>query len=109
MNLKKIRKEHNLTQAEVAKILQTSSVNYNRYENGLVQIDIQSLITLADYYHVSLDYLLDHKVKGNVDTSSFSDTKKGCVLLIDKLTEENATILLGYITHMTQTQNERRI
>lgn len=105
MNLKKLRKEHNLTQADVAKILQTSSVNYNRYENGLVQIDIQSLITLADYYHVSLDYLLDHKVEGNVDTSSFSDTKKGCVLLIDKLTEENATILLGYITHMVHSQN----
>lgn len=104
MNLKKLRKEHHLTQAEVAEILQTSSVNYNRYENGLVQIDIQSLIKLADFYKVSLDYLLEHEVKGNVDTSSFSDTKKGCVLLIEKLTEENATILLGYITHIVHSQ-----
>lgn len=105
MRLKELRIKNKLTQADVAKILQTSSVNYNRYENGLVQIDIQSLKRLADYYKVSLDYLLEHETEGNVDTSSFSDTKKGCVLLIEKLTEENATILLGYITHMVHSQS----
>ena len=104
MKLKELRIKHNLTQQQIAEILKITQFTYSNYENEKTQPDIEILKKLADHYHVSLDYLLDHKIEGNVDTSGFSDIKKGCVLLIDKLTEENATILLGYITHMANSQ-----
>ena len=105
MRLKELREKNKLTQKEIASKLNISNVTYNRYELGQREPDIKTLFKLADYYKVSLDYLLEHETEGNVDTSSFSDTKKGCVLLIEKLTEENATILLGYITHMVHSQS----
>ena len=108
MRLKELRQKNRLTQSQVAQILKTSAVNYNRYEKGIVQIDIQSLIKLADYYNVSLDYLLEHTVRENIDLSSFSDTQKGCIFLIEKLNEANATILLGYTTRLLQEQNKER-
>ena len=106
MKLKELRIKHNLTQQQIAEILKITQFTYSNYENKKTQPDIEILKKLADYYQVSLDYLLDHKIEGNVDTSSFSDTKKDCVLLLKKLNEQNATILLGYITHMVQEQNK---
>jgi transcriptional regulator with XRE-family HTH domain len=105
MRLKELRIKNNLTQQQIAEILQITQFTYSNYEKEKTQPDIEILKKLADYYKVSLDYLLEHETEGNVDTSSFSDTKKGCVLLIEKLTEENATILLGYITHMVHSQS----
>ena len=105
MRLKELRIKNNLTQQQIAEILQITQFTYSNYEKEKTQPDIEILKKLADYYKVSLDYLLEHETEGNVDTSSFSDTKKGCVLLIKKLTEENATILLGYITHMVHSQS----
>lgn len=56
-NLKKERKERKLSQAEIAKILNTSQQNYARYESGEHYINIYDLIKLCDYYKCSLDYI----------------------------------------------------
>lgn len=55
--IKDLREDHDLTQKQVAEILQTSQSYYAQYENGHRQITIDRLVTLADYYGVSLDYL----------------------------------------------------
>lgn len=60
MNTKAIfdlRTDHDLTQKDIAKILGISRQYYSRYENGEVDIPIRHLITLANYYNTSLDYL----------------------------------------------------
>ena len=56
-NLKKERKERKLSQAEIAKILNTSQQNYARYESEEHYINIYDLIKLYDYYRCSLDYI----------------------------------------------------
>lgn len=57
-NLKTIRKTRGLTQAEVAKHIGISQNNYSYWENGKVKIDNDSLKKLADYFNVTVDYLL---------------------------------------------------
>lgn len=60
MNTKAIfdlRTDHDLTQKDVAKILGISRQYYSRYENGEVDIPVRHLITLANYYNISLDFL----------------------------------------------------
>ena len=55
--IKDLRINHDLSQQNIADILQISRQYYSRYECGQVEIPIRHLITLAKYYNVSLDYL----------------------------------------------------
>ncbi|MBO6108418.1 MAG: helix-turn-helix transcriptional regulator [Eubacterium sp.] len=56
--IRKIRKNHNLSQDEVARLLGTSQTMYSRYERGLSEMPIRHLVMLADYYRISADYIL---------------------------------------------------
>ena len=56
--LKEIREDKDYTQNIVAKYLGISQVVYSRYETGLRIIPVDTLYKLADFYQVSLDYLL---------------------------------------------------
>ena len=58
MKLKDTRKKHNYTQSQIANYIQTSQQTYSDYENGKTQPTIETLIKLADFYHVSLDELV---------------------------------------------------
>ena len=62
MRLKDLRVKHNLTQREVANILNITSSTYSIYENGKLVLSFSKLIALAKFYNVSADYILDFKV-----------------------------------------------
>ena len=47
-----------LSQKEVADFLGVSRVNYCRYENGTRMIPVDLLVKLADFYDVSLDFIV---------------------------------------------------
>lgn len=53
-----LRQDHDLTRQEAADILNCKREVYRRYEKGIREIPISYAITLAKYYHVSMDYLL---------------------------------------------------
>ena len=55
---KKIRKERNLTQKQVADGLGIAEQAYQRYEYGRIVPSALTLIAIADYFDVSLDYLV---------------------------------------------------
>ena len=55
--LKDLREDHDLMQKEVAAILEIDQRVYSTYETGKREIPIHHLMTLADHYHTSLDYL----------------------------------------------------
>ncbi len=59
--IKDLREDHDLTQEQVAKVLGTSQTMYARYERGANELPIRHLIKLADYYHVTTDYILGRK------------------------------------------------
>ena len=56
--IKDLREDHDLKQKEIAKILSCSQRVYSNYERGELDIPTQILIKLADYYDVSVDYIL---------------------------------------------------
>lgn len=56
-NLKKERIQRHLKQKDIANILKISRVAYSYYENGKRDIPIDDLITICDYYKISLDYI----------------------------------------------------
>lgn len=58
MRLKELRQEHDKTQKEVADYLNVKQNTYSQYENEKRQVPVDILMRLADYYDVSVDYLL---------------------------------------------------
>ena len=58
-NLRAIREDNDLRQSDIAKVLNVSQNTYSQYETGVIALTAEVLITLADYYGVSVDYLLD--------------------------------------------------
>ena len=52
------RKLNRLTQRQMADFLQIAQPSYIRYENGSAQPSLENLVKLADYFDVSVDYLL---------------------------------------------------
>ena len=55
--IRNLREDADKTQQEIAEYLGTSQTMYARYERGANEMPIRHLITLSDYYQVSLDYL----------------------------------------------------
>lgn len=60
-NIRNLREDNDKTQQELAEYLNIRQTTYSKYELGKINIPIDMLIKLADYYGVSLDYLVGHK------------------------------------------------
>lgn len=74
--LKNLRTEKKLTQSEVAQKLGIATSTYSNYEQGTRFPDKQTLINLANFYKVSIDYLLgetDEKFSANKIAEEIAD------------------------------------
>ncbi len=57
--IRDLREDKDLNQEQLASILSVNQATYSRYESGNLEIPLQSLIKLADFYSTSVDYLLN--------------------------------------------------
>ena len=57
-NIRNLRENHDKKQAELADYLNVKQTTYSKYELGKINIPIEVFIKLADFYDVSVDYLL---------------------------------------------------
>ena len=53
-----LREDRDLTQRDVAQMLNMQLTVYQRYERGERELPLWAAIRLADFYHVTLDYLV---------------------------------------------------
>lgn len=100
-----LRETHNLKQKEIAKILNISQQTYSNYERGKREIPVYHLKSLAEYYNISLDYILDTSVKlpGNSNNSrEFVDgiTIHELIYEIDRLPRQGKQDLLKYLRYL---------
>ena len=65
--LRDLREDNDLTQEECAKIAFISKKSYIRYEKGERVPPIDTMKTLAEYYNVSLDYLVERTDKKEIN------------------------------------------
>ena len=56
--LKDLREDNDCTQTDIAKLLFITQQQYSLYEKGYRDIPTSALITLADFYKTSVDYIL---------------------------------------------------
>ena len=56
--LRQIREDNDLTQTDIAKLLNVSQITYSQYERGVRSLPIEHLKTLCLYYGIKSDYFL---------------------------------------------------
>ncbi len=57
--IRDLREDKDLNQTQIAKIIGMSQTGYSKYETGENDLPTEILIKLADFYNVSVDYLLN--------------------------------------------------
>ena len=55
--IREIREDNALTQQQIADLLHVGQRTYSDYESGKTRIPVDSLLTLAKFYNVSMDYI----------------------------------------------------
>ncbi len=88
IKLEELRKKSNLSQTELGKILNLSQKAISRYENGTAEPDLQTLKKIANFFNVSIDYLLDYKEEEKKIYFTSEEVKK----IIDVITILNNKI-----------------
>lgn len=68
MRLKELRKEHKKLQREIAEVINCSQAVYSRYESEEREPSSDILATLANYYGVTVDYILDREQQNKKPT-----------------------------------------
>lgn len=68
--LKSERLKHNETQEDIASLIGVTQSVYSRYESEEIDISTNNVITLADHWNVTTDYLLGRESENNQDPQS---------------------------------------
>ena len=90
--LKELRTSKNLTQTELAKVFGCNQTAIGKYERGELEPNFSLLIKLADFFKVSVDYLIGREDDfGNItvsqltDRNNLSEKEKECLRLFSTL------------------------
>lgn len=102
-NLKELRAKKGISQQGLAEAIGISQQSVNKYENHKIEPDIATLIKIADYFDVTLDYLVGRTDENgkNVQLSGserikekylrLSDSEKLCIdVIVDTFYNKNA-------------------
>lgn len=100
--LRNLRLLNKKSQKEVAETIKISAPAYFKYENGESKPTIENLIKLADYYGVTVDYLLGRQVN---EFSYLTDHEKVLISDFRKLSTYNQAKILGEVAGILLTQN----
>ncbi|MDF2881719.1 MAG: family transcriptional regulator [Clostridiaceae bacterium] len=84
--LKKLRTDRKgLFQSEIAEVIGVDASAYSKYERGINEPDIETLIKIANYFEVTVDFLVGNDSKSNVSKKALqeylNDLEKGFINL----------------------------
>ena len=106
--LKKLRKEKGLTQADLAKVLNTNQSQYGKYENGKTNLSIENAQILSEFFGVTLSYLLgfddDSCIVGSKKMTPFQSLVRDRNLSLKEISEATG---IGYSTLGNYNQGSR--
>lgn len=79
-NLKKMRLSRKLSQQKLAEQFGLSQQSIYKYENNLSEPDIQTLKNFADFFHTTIDTLVDYQSDTYTDTPSSLSPEESHIL-----------------------------
>ena len=102
MRIKELRKQNNKTQQEIAEFLNMTQVTYGRYELGVHEPTLETLCKLADYYGVTVDYLIGRDAN---EFAYLSQEEKTLIVNFRKLSTYNQAKIVGEVAGILLMQN----
>ncbi len=102
-NLERIRKEHKISQSKLGCALGITQQMISSYEKNISSPNIESLVRLADYFHISVDDLIGHTVLISDDAKS---SKAKFDSLFETLTTEDKEKCLIILQTLLIDRNE---
>lgn len=98
MKIISLRKEHGLTQEEISKAINISTRTYQNYELGTRKITVETLEKLANYYNVTMDYIVGREFTGG---KKISESEYELLSVYRELNEFEQKRLLEYGKFLT--------
>lgn len=110
--MRELREENNYTQSEVAEVLTITQQAYSRYETEQSELPLLHLERLADFYHVSTDYILARTDFPAVPPQAgrlYIDghTVEEMLVLMECLNDRGRRSLADYLRYLTQDAGNR--
>ena len=109
--LRILRKERNLTQNDVAKILKVSINSYSQYELGNTEPKFENLKKIADLFCVSIDYLLDftqYSISKNQSTDQLTKDERELLSCFNELGPFERDAILIQIKALSGHKNKNK-
>ena len=96
--IKELRQQKQLDQKDLAQIMQIGKGSISNWEVGRTEPSVEYLIKLANYFEVSVDYLLGHSNEvGIIETgAALSNDEQELLNLYKRMSSGNKNKLLGY-------------
>lgn len=95
-NLKKLRTQKGLSQQEFASIIHSAQNTVSQWESGKRDADSKTIQEIADYFNVSVDYLLGRDTKPTLD-EQLDGVDFALYGEIHDLTDDEKKDILSYI------------
>ncbi len=87
--VKELLEQHDMTQKQLAEALMLSPSALGNYIQNIREPDYATLIRIADYFHVTTDFLLDHR-----DETCSSHNENALLNVFRSMTEEQQELYL---------------
>jgi len=99
LRLKELRKEKNKTQQDIAKLTGYKQTLISKWEHGDREPDTETLIKLANYFNVSVDYLIGNDNYTNFSlNNNYSYQQLCCINMIKELSQKYLDKAEVYLT-----------
>lgn len=107
--IRDLREDNDYTQADIAKILEMTRPQYNLYELGDRKIPIDKLQALAEFYNVSIDYIMGRTDYKKVVQSEEMSTRNARLMdYYNRLSLEDQDYIMGKMVELYKERNTRK-
>jgi len=91
--LKELRLENNMTQEQLGKLLKKSKNNISQYERDIRQADDETKKIIADYFNVSIDYLVGYSDNRNSPKDNNKTIDEELEEILKKLNSDGSALM----------------
>lgn len=109
---KQLRLKKNLTQIELSEKLNVTQATVSKWEKGKSIPDIMMLKTLAKFFNVSIEFLLDNEEHANEpkisEVQTYSEKQKELMPLIQMLNDRQCQRTYDFISGMLDISAEKK-
>jgi transcriptional regulator with XRE-family HTH domain len=101
--IKELRSKEGITQTELSSETKIPKSTIAKYEHGQLEANYKRLNIIADFFNVSIDYLLGREIKRNTTNANIlSDQQKTLLSNFNNLKDYEQAQVLGYIQGLSE-------